>query len=140
MITRWPGERMRSFDRFSKMMEDVFGTEEFRGTWTPHIDVKETPKMLTFIAELPGLQEKDVEVELLGDTLSIHGSREFSKEEKKEDYVRIERNYGSFLRSFTLGVPVKESEIKATFKNGLLTVTVPKAEDRPGRKIEVKGT
>ncbi len=140
MITRWPGERLQSFNRFSKMMEEMFGTEEFRGTWTPMVDVKETPKVLTFIAELPGMHEKDVEVELIGDTLTIRGSREFTKEEDKDEYVRIERNYGTFQRSFTLDIPVKQDEILASFKNGLLTVTVPKSEDRPGRKIQVKGT
>ena len=139
MITRWPGERLRSFDRFSKMMDEMFNSEEYRGVWAPVVDIRETPKELTFVAELPGMLEKDVEVELTGDILTIRGTREFSNEEKKDDYVRIERNYGSFQRSFTLDVPVKQEEILASFKNGLLTVTVPKAENRMARKIEVKG-
>ena len=138
MITRWPGERLRSFDRFSKMMEEMIGADEFRGAWSPVVDIKETPKELTFVAELPGMLEKDVEVELTGDVLTIRGTREFNTEEKKDDFVRIERSYGSFQRSFTLDIPVKQEEILASFKSGLLTVTVPKAESRLARKIEVK--
>lgn len=138
MITRWPGERLRSFDRFNQMMEDFINGDELRTSWSPLVDVKETAKELTFEVELPGLQEKDVNVELIGDTLTISGSRETQSEEKKDEYVRIERSYGSFRRSFTLDIPVKREEINATFKNGLLTVTVPKAENRPTQKIAIE--
>lgn len=137
MITRWPTERLQSFERFSKMMDDVFG-----GTgdvWMPVVDVKETPTELVFVAELPGLLEKDVEVELNGDVLTIRGLRELIREENKDDYVRIERNYGSFKRSFTIDIPVKPDAIQANFKHGLLTVTVPKVENRPAHKIPIKG-
>lgn len=137
MITRWPGERPRAFDRFNRMMEEVFSTDEFRMGWSPVVDVKETPKELTFVAELPGLMEKDVTIELVGNVLTINGVREFDHEEKKDDYVRIERSYGAFQRSFTLDIPVRHEEIHATFKNGLLTVTVPKLENRPTKKIEI---
>jgi len=138
MITRWPTDRLRSLDRFSQMMDNMLGVDEIRSVWTPVVDVKETPTELTFIAELPGMNEKDVEVEFLGDVLTVRGKREFVDEQRKDDYVRIERNYGSFMRSFTLYVPVKSDEIKASFQNGLLTVIVPKAESRPAKKIKVK--
>jgi HSP20 family protein len=138
MITPWTPDRVPSFERFNRMMDDAFGTlEEFRGAWTPSVDIKETPTELTFVAELPGLQEKDVEVTLNGDVLSIRGSRELDTEERKDDYVRIERSYGSFVRSFRLDVPVMPDEIQATFANGLLTVSVPKAETRTPKKIRV---
>lgn len=137
MITRWPGERLRSFDRFNQVMEDMLGGSDLRSAWAPNVDVKETPKALTFIVELPGMDEKDVNVELLGNILTIRGSREFNQEEKKDDYVRVERSFGTFQRSFTLDVPVKEDEIHAGFKKGLLTVTVPKVENRLARKIAV---
>ena len=138
MITRWPGERLRSFDRFNKMMEEVFGGDELRCVWAPAVDVKETSKDLTFKVELPGLKEDEVSVELAGDILTISGSREFKDEQTKDDYVRIERSYGSFRRSFTLDVPVKSDEIDASFEDGLLTVKVPKAESKPTQKIAVK--
>ncbi|RMG25755.1 MAG: Hsp20/alpha crystallin family protein, partial [Armatimonadetes bacterium] len=79
-----------------------------------------------------------IDVELVGDVLTIRGKREFSDEEKRDDYVRIERSYGSFQRSFTIGVPVKADEISATYRDGILTVVVPKADEVKPRKIEVK--
>src|SRR5689334_18567685 len=137
MITRWAPERLHSFERFSKMMEDVFGgTNE---VWTPVVDVKETPGEIVFVAELPGMQMKDVEVEFNGDILTIRGTREFHQEDNKEDYVRLERSYGTFLRSFTIDGSVKPEAIHASFQNGLLTVTLPKAANRPSRKIPIKG-
>lgn len=138
-ITRWAPEPMRSFERFNKMMEEVFGTSDgFRGMWTPSVDIKEDKNNLMFLVELPGLTEKDVEVELNGGLLTIRGSRDFNKEEKREDYVCIERSYGSFQRTFSLDVPVKTDAINATFKEGILTVTVPKLESRTPKKIAVK--
>ncbi|MBS1717607.1 MAG: Hsp20/alpha crystallin family protein [Armatimonadetes bacterium] len=137
LLTRLAPERARAFEHFSKMMEEIF-SNDLRGPWMPNVDVKETDKEVIFIAELPGLEQKDVEVELNGDILTIHGSREFNKEERKEDYVRIERNYGSFHRSFTLEMPVKPDAISATFKNGVLTVTLPKVEGAIPKKIHVK--
>lgn len=136
MITRLP-ERVLSFDRFNKMMEDVFSGAP--SVWTPLVDVKETLKEIVLVAELPGLLEKDVEIEMVGDILTITGHREFNNEEKRDDYVRIERGYGSFKRSFTIDVPIKPDLIKATFKDGLLTVTLPKAEARPTKKIPIIG-
>lgn len=137
MITRWPAERLNSFERFGKMMEDVFGAGA--DAWTPLVDIKETPTELTFIAELPGMEQKDVEVELNGDVLTIRGNRSFEKTENKDDYLRIERAYGSFVRSFTVNGEVKLEAIKASFKNGLLTVVVPKEQARPALKIPIKG-
>ena len=139
MITRWaPVERFKSFERFNKMMEEFLGNGgDFPVGWMPTVDVKDTPKELTLIAELPGVNEKDIEVEVVGENLTIRGKREFNVEEKKDDYVRIERNYGSFLRTFALDVPVKPDKITANFKDGLLTVTVPKAEGIAPRKVAI---
>ncbi len=137
MITRWPAERLNSFERFGKMMEDVFGANG--EAWTPLVDIKETPTQLTFIAELPGMELKDVEVELNGDILTIRGQRAFEKDESKDEYLRVERAYGSFVRSFTLNTEVKVDLIKANFKNGLLAVVVPKEPTRPALKVPIKG-
>jgi HSP20 family protein len=103
----------------------------------PTVDVKDTQNEFVFVVELPGVNERDIEVEVVGDNLTIRGKREFSSEEKKDDYVRIERNYGSFLRTFALDVPVKPEKVTATFKDGLLTVSVPKAEGVTPRKVAV---
>ena len=137
MITNLaPIERIRSFEHFNKMMEEMFGG--WTNTWTPTVDIKETDKELKFICELPGLTEKDVAVEVRDNVLTITGKREFSEEEKKENYVRVERSYGSFQRAFTLNTPVKPEQIHATFKDGLLTVLVPKIEAPLPKKIPVK--
>jgi HSP20 family protein len=141
MITRWaPSGHARSVERFNKMMEYFFGETngDFRGAWIPTVDVKETPKDLSFTVELPGMEEKDIQVEMDANVLTIRGERQFSQEEKKEDYVRMERSYGTFQRSFTIDVPVKAEKIQAQYKCGLLTVTLPKTEGAARKKIEVK--
>jgi HSP20 family protein len=136
MITNLaPIERFRSFEHFNKMMEEMLSG--WTSTWTPMVDVKETEKELTFICELPGMTEKDVNVEVRENLLTISGKREFVDETKKKDYVRVERSYGSFFRSFTLDSMVKPEKIQATFKDGLLTVVVPKIEAPKPKKIPV---
>jgi len=96
--------------------------------WVPAIDVYEDAESLQFHVELPGLKPEEIDVELKGDTLTIKGERKFENEEKKSGYVRVERAYGKFQRSFTLGVPINADGLKATCKNGVLEVIVPKAE------------
>jgi HSP20 family protein len=80
---------------------------------------------------------KDIDVSVDADSLIIKGERKMEKEEKEKDYVRVERSYGSFYRSFNIGVPIKEDEIKASYKNGVLDVIVPKAEVKKAKKVEI---
>ncbi|MCO5297402.1 MAG: Hsp20/alpha crystallin family protein [Fimbriimonadaceae bacterium] len=140
MITRYtPFARLRDIDRFGKMMDEMFGgaSDEVRGTWMPAVDIKETAEALKFVAELPGMDEEKIEVELVGDVLTIRGEREFAKEENREDYVRIERSYGSFQRSFTIDIPVDREKVEASYEHGVLTVLVPKAPGVVGRKVPI---
>ncbi|KAA0225852.1 MAG: hypothetical protein AKCLJLPJ_01556 [Fimbriimonadales bacterium] len=139
VITRYsPLDRFRTFDQLSKLMNEVWGdADELRKGWSPPVDVKETDREITFIAELPGMDQKDIEVELVGDMLTIRGKREFAQEESRENYVRIERSYGSFQRSFSLSVPVKADAITAEYKNGVLSVVLPKADEVQPRKIQI---
>ncbi len=106
-------------------------------SWAPPVDVVEYEDKFVLRAELPGMSKEDMDVEMHGDTLTIRGERKFEQEEGKENYVRVERTYGKFQRSFTLNVPVKADEIKATYKDGILEVTVPKAEEIKPKKVEV---
>ncbi|MDI6827341.1 MAG: Hsp20/alpha crystallin family protein [Armatimonadota bacterium] len=106
-------------------------------SWAPPVDVVEYEDKFVMRAELPGMSKEDIDVEMHGDTLTIRGERKFEQEEGKENYVRVERAYGKFQRSFTLNVPVKADEIKATYKDGILEVTVPKAEEIKPKKVEV---
>lgn len=141
MITRYRpiDNRFRALDRLSRMVDEFFGAEtEVHSGWMPSVDVKETDQALTFFVEVPGMRQEDIEVELVGDVLTIRGKREFAEEEQRDNFVRIERNYGSFQRSFTIGVPVKADEIDASYRDGVLTITVPKADEVKPRRIEVK--
>lgn len=140
MITRYtPFGRFRELDRLGKMMDEVFGgADEVRGTWMPPVDIKETADALTFVAEIPGMKEEQIDVEITGDVLTIRGQREFQETETREDYVRVERSYGSFQRSFTIDVPVEREQIEATYSDGVLTLRVPKAAGVVGRKVEIK--
>ena len=106
--------------------------------FAPTVDVEETPSEFIVHAELPGLTEKDVKVTLTGDLLVIRGEKKVDREKKDRTYHASERVSGSFERTFRLPTPVKGNEVKASFQNGLLTVTVPKADEVMPRQIEVK--
>jgi HSP20 family protein len=116
--------------------------EVFRGGPFPAVNVAETEKDVTVSVELPGLDEKDIEVELMGNTLTISGERKWSEEKKKKDYVRMESQYGSFQRSVVLpeGLRTDPDVVTATYKKGMLEVTVPKVEPTPVAKIKVSKT
>lgn len=106
----------------------------------PKIDVSETDKEVVVTAEIPGANEKDVEVTLTKDSLTIHGEKKVEKEEKKKNYYRMERSYGSFRRMIALPCEVDESKVEAVFQHGVLKVTLPKTAEvqKSTRKIEVK--
>jgi HSP20 family protein len=108
---------------------------------TPAVDVAENERAFEITAELPGLAEKDIELTLSNDILTIKGEKSEEKEEKKKDYYLSERRYGSFQRSFRLPEGVDADKIEAAFKNGVLTITLPKTAEaqKKLRKIEVKG-
>ncbi len=106
----------------------------------PAVDVAETDKAYEITAELPGLDEKNIEVKLANRVLSIKGEKQEEKEEKEKDYYRRERSFGSFERSFHVPDDVQEEKIEASFKNGVLSVTLPKSAEaqKQAKKIEVK--
>lgn len=106
--------------------------------WTPPCDVYETDKEIVMRAELPGLTKEDVFVSIENNVLTIRGERKFTEEVKREDFHRVERTYGEFLRSFTLPTYIDANKILAEFKDGLLTVTLPKREEAKPKQIEVK--
>jgi HSP20 family protein len=111
-------------------------------TWevTPAVDVAESEKAYEFKAELPGMDEKNIEVKVANGNLIIKGEKQEEKEEKKKDYYMRERNFGSFERRFEMPEGVDADKIEASFKNGVLTLTLPKKLEvqKPAKKIEVK--
>ena len=107
-------------------------------TWSPSVDIFETEGEIVVKAELPGMERKDITLNLENNVLTLKGERRFEKETKEENYHRIERSYGSFLRSFTLPDAADGSKVSADFKDGVLTVHLPKGEKARPKAVEVK--
>ena len=105
---------------------------------TPAVDVEETSEAYVFRADLPGVDSKDVKVTVTGDTLTLRGERKLEEKRSEDSLHRIERSYGSFERAFTLGAPVRPDQVKATYKDGVLEIRVPKAEEARSREVEVQ--
>lgn len=134
-----------SFDRLSSL-RDLFDsafqlTSPVSGRsagWTPALDVYENGENVTVQVELAGLKKEDFDISLEDDVLTISGERKSETEAKEGESYRRERTYGSFRRSVTLPSPVKPDEVKAAYQDGILTVTLPKAEEAKPRKIQVE--
>jgi len=110
---------------------------ETRESWIPSVDILEKDGNLILRAELPGMTEKQIELKLEGDTLTLKGERKMDNEDKKSNYHRVESFYGSFTRSFRLPETVDAEKINAEYKNGVLTITVPKKPEVKPREIPV---
>jgi HSP20 family protein len=108
------------------------------GAWSPRVDISETDKAFVIKAEIPEVKKEDVKVTIDNGVLSISGERKQEKEEKGKQFHRIERYYGSFHRSFTLPENVSEAKVKATFKDGMLNLEIPKTEVAKPKAIDVK--
>ena len=146
---RVPEERARGGlqemqDRINRMFDDFFHgfslapwTEE-RLEWLPLVDVSETEDVVRVTAELPGVQATEVDISLTDDLLTIRGEKKSEKEEKKRDYHRVERSYGVFTRTVRLPAVVDADKVEATFKDGVLTITMPKREEAKTRKVKVE--
>ncbi|GBD99921.1 spore protein SP21 [bacterium BMS3Abin07] len=133
-FTRLQREMDEFFESFARGfdMEPFFGRRS--GSFSPNVDVTENDKEIKISAELPGMDDKDIDVTLDGDSLTIKGEKKDEKEEKGRDYYRMERSYGSFSRTIPIPVEVETEKARASFKKGLLTVTIPKT----ARAIESK--
>ena len=106
-------------------------------TWAPAVDIYETPNELVVKADLPDVNEKDIDVRVENNLLTIRGERKFEKSVSEENYLRVERTYGAFSRSFSLPNTVNAEAIGAEYKNGVLTVTLPKREESKPRQVKV---
>jgi HSP20 family protein len=127
----------RMFDNFFR--GDLFdGASLLPSTWSPAADIAERENDYVVKVELPGVNKEDVRITLEDDTLTIRGEKKQEKETKDAGYRRLERSYGSFERSFALPTSVKVDNIDAAYKEGVLTITLPKAEDAKPKQIEVK--
>jgi len=127
-------------DLFNWFFEDLTLPDPWTAEqeWLPPFDISETKNEIIVKAELPGMEVKDIDIALTDGLLTIKGERKLAKEDKKENYHRIERQFGSFSRSLNLGAKVSTEGIEAAYKDGILTVTLPKVEESKPKRIEVK--
>ena len=128
-------------DEVNRLFEDNF-TRERSGhadlaTWAPAVDIYETENELVVKAELPDFQDKDIDVRITNNTLTIRGERKFEKDVKEDNYLRIERAYGSFVRSFSLPNTVSSENIRADYRNGVLTLHMAKREESKPKQIKI---
>ena len=146
-LTHW--NPFKEMDDLQKHLNNLFTLQSPRGgnpqdensavtRWAPLVDITEDDKEYVIKAELPEVQRPEVKVTVENGVLSITGERKFEKEEKGRKYHRIERAYGNFTRSFTVPEDADDSKVSAEFKDGLLTVRLPKSEKARPKTIEVK--
>jgi HSP20 family protein len=146
-LTRW--DPFRELDELQGRLSTLFGRAPVRKEgereermtltdWAPLVDVVEDEKEYSVKAELPEVKKEDVKITVQDDVLTMSGERTQEKEEKGKKFHRIERAYGSFSRSFTLPEDADASKISADFKNGVLTVHLPKSERAKPKSVEVK--
>ena len=143
VLTRW--EPFREFvtlqDRMNRLFRELYpeGREEAltTSTFAPPVDVYEDEHSITLKIEVPGIDEKDIDVRLENNTLTVHGERKIEKEEKEENYRRVERQYGSFTRTFTLPNTVDAENVTANYDKGVLNVQLAKKSEAKPKQIKV---
>jgi HSP20 family protein len=135
----------RGLSTLHDQVNRLFNESMFRGqaqdsaitTWAPAVDIFETPNELVVKADLPDVDEKDIDIRVENNLLTIRGERKFEKSVSEDNYLRVERTYGAFSRSFSLPNTVNAETIHAEYKNGVLTVNLPKREESKPRQVKV---
>jgi HSP20 family protein len=137
-------EPFRGASNFNEQLNRVFddvlrraGEESNLTAWAPAVDIYETEHELVVKADLPDVDPKDLDIRVENNILTIRGERKFQKQVNENNYLRIERAYGSFSRSFSLANTVNSEAIKADYQNGVLTLTIPKREEAKPKQIKV---
>jgi HSP20 family protein len=148
VLTRWEPFRELSTlqDRINRAFRESY-TGQYRdndrddslatSSFAPAVDVYEDEHQVTLKIEVPGIDEKDIDVRVEGNTLTVHGERKIEKEEKEENYRRVERQYGSFTRNFTLPTTVDSEKVTATYDKGVLKIVLPKKAEAKPKQIKV---
>ncbi len=128
-------------DNINRMFEETVrgdrAMDMTTSSWPVPVDIYETKDEVVVRLEAPGINPKDVKIHLVGDQLTISGKREHEGRTEDRNYVRVERRFGQFVRSFTLNLPVVAEKVRANYKDGLLEVHLPKAEEVKPKEIEV---
>ncbi len=141
-IVRWRpfGDLVDWTDEVERRMRRMFGQEEAEGErpmWAPRVDIKETNDELVVKAEVPGMNKKDINVSMKDGVLSISGEKKTEERKEGENWHRIERSFGAFQRSFYIPTEVDEGKVKAAYKDGVLTVSMPKREEAKRKEIPI---
>jgi HSP20 family protein len=144
-ISRWSG-----FQRSSRLQEQVNrlfeaslpsrSDQSALTTWAPAVDIYETENELVLKADLPDINEKDLDIQVENNMLTIRGERKFEQKVNEDNFLRIERTYGSFSRSFSLPNTVNNEAIKADYRNGVLTVELPKRAEAKPKQVKINVT
>jgi HSP20 family protein len=143
VLTRW--EPFREFstlqDRMNRLFRETQGNHQDESltssSFAPAVDVYEDEHNVTLKIEVPGIDEKDIDVRIENNTLTVHGERKIEKEEKEENYRRVERQYGSFTRTFNLPPIVDAEKVQAEYDKGVLKITLPKKAEAKPKQIKV---
>jgi HSP20 family protein len=143
VLTRW--EPFREFstlqDRMNRLFRETQGNSQDEAltssSFAPAVDVYEDEHNVTLKIEVPGIEEKDIDVRIENNTLTVHGERKIEKEEKEENYRRVERQYGSFTRTFNLPPTVDAEKVQADYDKGVLKITLPKKAEAKPKQIKV---
>lgn len=132
-------------DEVNRLYNDFFGRvpSRFEGDWnasewSPSVDISETKDDIVIKAEIPGLEKENIKISLQDNILTLKGEKKQEKEEKDTNFYRMERCYGSFTRSFNLPTTVQADKIKASYKDGILNITLPKAEEVKPKQIPIE--
>jgi HSP20 family protein len=144
-LSRWDPfrELSRVQEHVNRFFEDNYlrrAGESSLTAWAPEVDIHETPDALVLEADLPGINEKDLDIRVENNMLTIRGERKFEKKVSEENYLRVERAYGAFTRSFSLPHTVNTEQIQANYEKGVLTVRLPKREEAKPKQIKVSVT
>jgi len=145
LISKWdPFKDLLSIqDRMNRLFEETLSRSQgmgegfTTGAWSPAVDIYEAPDEIVLKAELPGMSQDDIEIEVKDNILILKGERRFKKGVKEENYHRVERSYGVFQRTFNLPDIVQQDRIKTRFKNGILEIVLPKEEKVKPRLIKI---
>ena len=142
LMNRWDPSRaaMTLQEQLSRVFGDVpehTGEESNLTPWAPDVDIYETEHELVVKADLPDVNPQDLDIHVENNILTIRGERKFENKVKEENYLRVERAYGSFSRSFSLANSVNSEAIKADYQNGVLTLSIPKREEAKPKQIKV---
>ena len=143
LLTRWdPFRELSTFqDRMNRLFQEYTPGREDElmstGSFVPPVDVYEDEHAITLKLEVPGVEQKDIDILLENNTLTVRGERKFEKEEKEENFHRIERRYGAFSRGFTLPTSVDPEQVNAEFDNGVLKIKLAKRAEAKPKQIKV---